>query len=337
VGVKHQSQKSLGQAICKSLASQSVIQTLCHADILLLERKTISEVASLLGLADPRIGPSPIKFGANQGEQAMKHVEWPGAGYELDIAGITDPGLVRPSNEDSLVVLKDLVPPSRYLAVAGVFDGVGGLAHGALASSAAAQCLAQIAGDPLSPGSPTVPEAQLEEILRQLHETVRKRGLDGPTLMGMATTATVALLVRACPVTLWIGHVGDSPAFCLRDGQLQKLIREDSLVCDLVRQGLVAPEDAPRHPQRHIITQALGSPQGINPHVGAHVVEPGDCFLLCTDGLTAMVSEKTMRTILDSEPPHRACTELIRAANSAGGIDNVTVIIMKFIPTHSRY
>ena len=267
----------------------------------------------------------------------MKNVECPVAGYELEIVGMTDQGMVRPSNEDSLVVLKDFVPPNRYLAVAGVFDGVGGLAHGALASSAAAQRLMQIVGDPLLPGSPTAPDAQLEEIIRQLHETVRKGGLDGPTLMGMATTATVALLVRASPATLWFGHVGDSPAFCLRDGQLQKLIREDSLVCDLVKQGLVAPEDAPRHPQRHIITQALGSLRGIEPHVGAHVVEPGDCFLLCTDGLTAMVSEKAMRTILDSEPPHRACTELIRAANSAGGSDNVTVIIMKFIPTHSRY
>ena len=147
----------------------------------------------------------------------------------------------------------------------------------------------------------------------------------------MATTATVTLLAKAFPVTLWIGHVGDSPAFRLRGGQLQKLITEDSVVGDLVRAGLVAPEDAASHPQRHIITQALGSHREISPHVAAHVVEPSDCFMLCTDGLTTMVSEDAIGTILEAESPPTACVQLIDAANGAGGIDNVTVVVMRFI------
>ena len=136
----------------------------------------------------------------------------------------------------------------------------------------------------------------------------------------MATTATVALLAKAFPATPWIEHVGDSPAFRLRDGQLHKLIREDSVAGDLVRDGLVAPEDAARHPQRHIITQALGSHRGISPHLSGHSVEPGDCFVLCTDGLTTMVSDDAIRSILEADPPLTASKQLIEAANSAGGL-----------------
>ena len=190
---------------------------------------------------------------------------YPVSSFAIEIAGMTDRGLVRPCNEDSFVVLQETALPSYYLAVAGVFDGVGGQVHGARASTAAANCLAQLVGDStLSHVSLRVPEVELEELMQQLHKRLRLDGLRDPALQGMATTATVALLAKAFPATLWIGHVGDSPAFRLRGGQLQKLIREDSVVCDLVREGLVAPEDAVRHPKRHIITQALGSHRGID-------------------------------------------------------------------------
>ena len=98
----------------------------------------------------------------------------------------------------------------------------------------AASCLAQLIGDSsLSFSSLRAPEVELEELMQQLHKRVKLDGIRDPALHGMATTATVAVLVEAYPATLWIGHVGDSPAFRLRDGQLQKLIREDSVVCDL--------------------------------------------------------------------------------------------------------
>jgi len=148
----------------------------------------------------------------------------------------------------------------------------------------------------------------------------------------MATTATVALVPNAFPLTLWIGHVGDSPAFRLRSGRLHKLTKDDSVVGDLVEEGLVAPEDAVGHPQRHLITQALGSDRGITPHAAAHPVELGDRYLLCTDGLTAMVSEDVIWAILEAESPTRACKHLIRAANDAGGIDNITVVVIWFRP-----
>lgn len=225
-------------------------------------------------------------------------------GYQIEISGMTDRGLARPSNEDSFVVLQEPTLPGRYLAVAGVFDGVGGQAHGAVASSSAATRLAQLVGDSaLPPVSLRAPKVELEEIMRQLQERLRLDQLRDPTLRDMATTATVALLHNAFPASLWIGHVGDSPAFRLRHGQIQKLLREDSLVCDMVDEGLVAPEDAARHPKRNIITQALGSHRGISPNIAAHAIEPGDCFMLCTDGLTNMVSEADIGRILDAETP----------------------------------
>ncbi len=253
-------------------------------------------------------------------------------GYQIDMAGMTDRGMVRPCNEDSYVKLQGPTPPGRYLAVAAVFDGVGGQAHGAVASSSAAKRLSQLVGDPSSLTFPLQePRVEVEELMRRLHERIKLDGLRNPGLQGMATTATVALLARSSPATLWIGHVGDSPAFRLRGRQLQKLIREDSVVCDMVEEGLVAPEDAARHPKRHIITQALGSQRGISPHVAAHAIEPGDCFLLCTDGLTTTVSEDAIGSILAAERPTAACKHLIEAANGAGGIDNVTVVVMKFV------
>ena len=270
---------------------------------------------------DSKRWSSPIKDGAFEL-----------TGYKIEMAGMTDRGLVRPSNEDSLVVLQGPTLPSRYMAVAGVFDGVGGQAHGAMASSLAATHLAQVVGDSSSPiANFKKPLVELEELMQQLHEGLKMELLRDPSLQGMATTVTLAILFRDFPSTLWIGHVGDSPAYRHRSGQLQKLIREDSVVCDMVDEGLVAPEDAVRHPNRHIITQALGGHGGISPHVTAHDVEPGDLFMLCTDGLTNMVTEVDIGRILDAETPPEACKKLIEAANNAGGADNVTVIVMRLI------
>ena len=285
----------------------------------------------------PQLHPRQQRLEPAKGDSEMEE-GYPVTTCEIEMAGMTDRGLVKPSNEDSFVVSQNFPLPNRYLAVAGVFDGVGGQAHGDRASSAAAKYLSQLVGEPswLSV-SPAAPEVQLEELMQQLHKRVKLEGLRDPALRGMATTATVALLVKALPATLWIGHVGDSLAFLLRGGRLQKLIREDSLVYDMVRRGLVAPQDAARHPRRHVITQALGSYRRLNPHVASHAAEAGDCLMLCTDGLTNTVSEEAIQSILESESPAIACQQLIAAANRAGGIDNITVVVMKFIHQPSDY
>ena len=111
---------------------------------------------------------------------------------------------------------------------------------------------------------------------------------------------------------------------------MSKLIAEDSLMAGLLRAGTINPEQARRHPQRHVLTQALGHSPEVNPHVSAHEVRPGDVFLLCTDGLTNMVPEGRILEIVAAEPPRAACRDLITAANSAGGVDNITMLLMKF-------
>ena len=262
----------------------------------------------------------------------MTDCGYPVAGYELEIAGMTDKGLVRPSNEDSFLVLQPPAISRRFLAVAGVFDGVGGQVHGGRASSSAVDYLAQMVGDSSLPlAVQPKPEVELEELIQQMHKKLKLDGIRDPNLQGMATTTTIALVGKTSSTTIWIGHVGDSPGFRLRNGDLQKLTREDSVVCDLVSAGLLAPEDAARHPQRNIIPQALGGQKEISPHISGHSVEPGDCFMLCTDGLTDTVSEEAIGAILESEPLLIACKRLIEAANDAGGIDNITAVAIRFI------
>jgi protein phosphatase len=103
------------------------------------------------------------------------------------------------------------------------------------------------------------------------------------------------------------------------------------LVCDLVRQGLLSAEEAATHPQRSVITQSLGSHKDIIPHVTRYSIEPGDRFLLCTDGLTSMAAEATIESVLAFQSAAKACEALIRTANDAGGMDNIAVVVMAFV------
>ena len=252
-------------------------------------------------------------------------------GPVIEIAGGTDRGLVRPSNEDSYLVLQGQAIPSWCSAVAAVFDGVGGLSQGGEASARTAKYTAESLRDPSSQRRPRRgPGKMLEDLMRVLHQRLKADGQHASVLQGMATTATVAILVPTSRPTLWLGYVGDSPAFRVRDGQMEKLVMEDSLVAGLLREGLISPEQAKHHPQRHVITQALGLSEEVTPHVSAHQVQPGDRFLLCTDGLTNLVTEEHILEILVDEPPRSACSKLVDAANAAGGTDNITVVVMKF-------
>jgi protein phosphatase len=249
----------------------------------------------------------------------------------VEIAGSTDRGLVRPINEDSYVILQEKTVPSWCSAVVGIFDGVGGLANGQEASSRAARYLPELLrGRPLR----RVPNSGLGQavanLMLGLHSKLRADQRGEPALGSMASTGTIALLPRTFPTILWIGHVGDSPVLRLRAGSVQKLVEEDSLVAAMLRDGLIQPEQARHHPQRHVITQALGHDEEIVPHVSAHQVYTGDCYLLCTDGLTGMLPEAAILEIAAGKSPQAACRDLITAANTAGGFDNITVVIMQF-------
>jgi PPM family protein phosphatase len=227
-------------------------------------------------------------------------------------AGTTDVGRQRSTNEDSLFVQ----PP--YFAVA---DGMGGAKAGEVASQLAVEVLEEeIARHPDDP-----PEAQLAEALREANKRIFELSTDDESRRGMGTTVTAA---RVHDRDVSLGHVGDSRAYRMREGSLEQLTRDHSLVAELQRSGQLSPEAAEHHPQRSIITRALGPEPDVEVDTYTVPGREGDVFLLCSDGLTGMVSDDEMASILRRAGSLDAAADnLIRAANQSGGKDNITVVL----------
>jgi serine/threonine protein phosphatase PrpC len=226
-------------------------------------------------------------------------------------AGRTHPGQVRRRNEDSYV----LDPP--LFAVA---DGMGGAQAGEVASRLTATAFREYHEADALP-----PDERLQSIIQEANRRIYKRARADSDASGMGTTVTAALLTGG-RVTL--GHVGDSRAYRIRDGELEQLTEDHSLVADLMRSGRLTPEEAEAHPQRSVITRALGTDPEVDIDTLSVEAEPGDVFLLCSDGLTTMVGDEDILGILEAAPTlDAAAKELVRAANTGGGEDNVTVVL----------
>lgn len=228
-----------------------------------------------------------------------------------DSAGRTDPGRKRRRNEDAFV----LEPP--LFAVA---DGMGGAQAGEVASRLAAAAFREFHEvDELAPDERV--RALVQEANRRIYD--RARSDTGAT--GMGTTITAALL-EGEQVT--IGHVGDSRAYRLREGELEQLTEDHSLVADLMRSGRLTPEEAETHPQRSVITRALGTDPEVDVDTMSVETSPGDVFLLCSDGLTTMVAdEQILELLAGASSLEEAAKALVKAANKGGGEDNVTVVL----------
>jgi PPM family protein phosphatase len=230
----------------------------------------------------------------------------------VEQVGRTDVGRQRSVNEDSLV----LAPP--FFAVA---DGMGGARAGEVASAMAADAFE---GESDS-GEP--PEAQLSRILREANRRIYDLAVTDDSHRGMGTTVTAAK-VTGDEVSL--GHVGDSRAYRLRDGELEQLTRDHSLVAELERSGQITPEAAEHHPQRSIITRALGPEPDVQVDTYTLAGRAGDLFLICSDGLTSMISDEELASILRSAANlEEAADSLVRAANQSGGKDNITVVLFR--------
>jgi PPM family protein phosphatase len=226
-------------------------------------------------------------------------------------AGRTDAGRVRRRNEDAFV----LDPP--LFAVA---DGMGGAQAGEVASRLAVAALREY-----HEADQMEPRERVQALIREANRRIYERALEDAQASGMGTTITAALLTGG---RLIIGHVGDSRAYRIRDGTLEQLTEDHSLVADLMRSGRLTQEEADAHPQRSVITRALGTDADVDVDMLVVEAAPGDLFLLCSDGLTSMVGdEDILRTIETSDGLERASRELVRAANSGGGEDNVTVVL----------
>jgi serine/threonine protein phosphatase PrpC len=227
-------------------------------------------------------------------------------------ASRTDVGRVRPSNEDAFLVADD----AHLVAVA---DGMGGHQAGEVASATAITALL----DGVHRG------ATIGDAISGANDAVLARAAEDPSLRGMGTTMTAAVLHGA---TLVIGHVGDSRAYLLRDGVLVQLTTDHSVIAELVAAGELTEAEAEIDPRRAMITRALG----IDPSVEVDVFDvglvPGDRLLLCSDGLTTMVRDEVIaRILVEEHDRERAADTLVAAANDAGGADNITVVVVDVV------
>jgi PPM family protein phosphatase len=230
----------------------------------------------------------------------------------VEHAGRTDVGRQRSANEDDFV----LAPP--FFAVA---DGMGGAKAGEVASAMATE---GFEGERDS-GEPA--EAQLARILRDANRRIYDLAVADESHRGMGTTLTAA---KVTGDEISLGHVGDSRAYRLRDGELEQLTKDHSLVAELERSGQITAEAAEHHPQRSIITRALGPEPDVEVDTYTVAGREGDVFLLCSDGLTSMISDEEIGSILRSAGSlDDAADALVRAANQSGGKDNITVVLFR--------
>ncbi len=231
----------------------------------------------------------------------------------------SDTGRQRRANEDSLLARSPLFV---------IADGMGGAQAGEVAS--------RLAVESFQSGLPdsAEPEPALAELAQIANARIHELSHASPEHAGMGTTLTAVYVTEE---DVAIAHVGDSRAYCLRDGELLRLTDDHSLVDELLRQGKLTPEEAVEHPQRSVITRALG-PEGIvEVDTRSFRARPGDVYLLCSDGLTTMISEQEVAAILLAHPRlHDAGEALIAAANEAGGRDNITVVLIRLEDVHAE-
>jgi len=227
----------------------------------------------------------------------------------------TDPGRKRRQNEDAFVVR----PPLFAIA-----DGMGGARAGEIASALAAGALNES-------GTRSGGEERVRELVQEANRRVHERASNDPATSGMGTTMTVALVEPSGDITF--GHVGDSRAYVLRGDALEQLTDDHSLVAELVRRGELSASDAEVHPQRSVITRALGTDPDVD--VDAFTIHPeaGDIYLLCSDGLSDMVAGEAIEEVMlanrsDLDDTAKA---LVRAANRGGGDDNITAVLFEIV------
>ncbi|MBI5870891.1 MAG: Stp1/IreP family PP2C-type Ser/Thr phosphatase [Actinobacteria bacterium] len=226
-------------------------------------------------------------------------------------ATATHTGLVRKANEDALFA---------RAPVFAVADGMGGAQAGEVASSLAVQAFEWFVPQTSSP------EEELRRLITRVNGNIHELAVADPARSGMGTTLTAAV-VRGQSVTL--AHVGDSRAYLLRDGALTQLTEDHSLVGEMLRSGQITSAEAEEHPQRSIITRALGVDPGVEIDTSTLEWRPGDLLLLCSDGLYSMVPDETIAAILAGDGVLSSTAQaLIEAANAAGGRDNISVVII---------
>ena len=234
-------------------------------------------------------------------------------------AAVTDKGRKRPSNEDAYGLS---IEHGAYL----VCDGMGGAAAGEIASALAVEEAMRVLTARLSDESAS-PRMAAEEAVFAANEAIFGRAQRNPRLAGMGTTL-VGLLVRER--RLWVVNIGDSRCYRLRNQSLQQLTDDHSLVEEQVRMGRMTHSEALRSPLRNVITRALGTQNSVTPDIIELEAEPGDLYMLCSDGLTRELNDDLIESLLGLDlPVESLCARLVNAAKKAGGHDNITCLLVR--------
>lgn len=246
---------------------------------------------------------------------------------KIEFAARTDVGLVRPSNEDSLLTL----PECGVFVVA---DGMGGEAAGEEASAQVIASIRQALGG-LAQNPPEKPEqlaATLQGAVRQAHRDVFEIARLNPAKRGMGSTVSLLCVHRDA----WmIAQIGDSRVYIVRDGLLRQITTDHTVVWELFKQGAIERSQLANHPARHLLTQCIGSGEAIDIDLFEGIARRADLFLICSDGLTGFVSDERMYATL-TDPAldlRQMADELVNAALSSGGGDNITVILVRVAPS----
>jgi serine/threonine protein phosphatase PrpC len=261
-------------------------------------------------------------------------------GIDVHAARLSDVGKERDLDEDSILTLelgqvhRSLSTPLGVYAIA---DGMGGHDSGDVASRLAVQTIARcVVSDLLSAALDDNPpavdyEAWLKKVVQDANQAVLARRKAAGNNMG--TTLVMAVVVNN---TAYLAHVGDSRAYLIRNAQIQLLTVDHSLVERLIATRQITREEAAAHPQRNVIYKNIGDKAQVEPDISQQMLEPGDRLLLCCDGLSGEVSDADLlRIVLENPALPEACWQLVRAANEAGGRDNISVVLSKLLPPAS--
>lgn len=241
--------------------------------------------------------------------------------------GKTDIGLVRKVNEDSYLCEKLSGSDNLYLYI--VADGMGGHNAGEVASSMAVQEVADYIREnteALKSGDKEILDLIRNAIL-YANDKVYKTSIVKSNCLGMGTTLSMILVKDS---SIYIGHVGDSRIYLIRENEISRLTEDHSLVAELIKSGTIKPEEANNHPQRNVITRALGTEYSLEPDVSKCEMRCGDYILICTDGLSNAVQEEDMiYTIVNASDLNEACELLVSKAKENGGFDNITAVVIQ--------
>lgn len=244
----------------------------------------------------------------------------------IEAAGLTDVGCHRENNEDNYAYWEpqDDADFQRLGRLAVVADGMGGAEGGQHASRIAVEAVCQM----YSGSAEADPQQRLLESFREANHRVQQEAQAKPMLHGMGTTLTACAMVGN---SLYFAHIGDSRLFFIHDGEARQLSRDHSLVARLIESGTIRPEDAETHPQKHVLTAAVGVAEELQPDMPTAPIElrPSDVLVLCTDGLWGQMTMAEIAEIAWKSSPKDACKSLVQLAKQRGGPDNITVQILR--------